>query len=143
MESKSPWSRRGLQIAIAVAACVPVSAGLAGAIWGLGLFGDTGAAALNADSNYRYLSGLLLGIGIAFWSTIPRIECETKTFRALAFPVVIGGFARLAALLSYGFGNWRTVIVFALAMELLVTPGLVLWQASVGASHRRPDAMGR
>ena len=64
--------KRLLQFAVAVAGLVPVSAGMAGGLKGTLLLGDVGDAAL--DSHLRFLSGLLLAIGVAFWSTIPDIE---------------------------------------------------------------------
>jgi hypothetical protein len=35
---------------------------------------------ISSDSHLRYLSGLLLGIGLCFWSTVPRIEAKTARF---------------------------------------------------------------
>ena len=64
--------RRHLQIAVAQAGCVPVAAGLAGVLNGPGMAGSATVSA-SLDSHFSYLSGLLLGIGLAFWSAIPRI----------------------------------------------------------------------
>jgi Domain of unknown function (DUF4345) len=125
--------RRSLQIAVGLAGIVPVSAGLAGVIGGLGWVGiDVGApgdAHTALDSHYRYLSGLLLGIGISFWCMIPTIETSTGPARLLTVVVVAGGVARLMALMLGGAVS--VMIVFALAMELIVTPGLCWWQARV------------
>ena len=57
--------RRLLQVAVALAGLVPVSAGALGAVDRLGL---------HAGSHGRYLSGLLLAIGLIFWWTVPAIE---------------------------------------------------------------------
>jgi hypothetical protein len=65
--------RRLLQIAVAAGGLVPVSAGLLGVVFGTGMVPD-GAGGVSLDSHVRYLSGLLLAIGIGFWSTIPWIE---------------------------------------------------------------------
>jgi hypothetical protein len=105
---------------VALAACVPVAGGLSGVIAG------AGAESAGFDSHYRYLSGLLVGIGLAFWSTIPRIErCGTQ-FRTLTLIVVAGGLARLYAVAERGDPG---LMRMALAMELIVTPALCLWQA--------------
>ena len=121
-------SRRALQVAIAIAGCVPVAAGLAGALEGTAMVGLQ-APPLPLDSHYRYLSGLLLGIGLAFWTMIPRIERHGAAVRMLTAIVVVGGLARLFGALADGFpsGPMR----WALAMELVVTPLLCLWQARV------------
>ena len=124
---KPATERRLLQLAVAVAGLVPVTAGLDGALRGA-RFLDV-AADLPADSHVRYLSGLLLGIGLAFWASIPHIERHAARFRLLAVIVVIGGLARLLALT--GAGAPDRVMLFALIMELAVTPALCLWQQRV------------
>jgi hypothetical protein len=119
---------RYLQIAIAMAALVPVCAGLAGVLGGLGLFGPD-APGVSLDSHFRYLSGLLFGIGLAFWFVVPTIATSTGPARLLTFIVVVGGLARLVSLLL--FGSLTMTVLLSLAMELVVTPGLCFWQARV------------
>ena len=115
--------RRLLQAAIAIAGIVPVGGGL----WGvLGHMSTQGAL---STSNARYLSGLLLGIGLTFWIAIPTIERRGTVVRALAAIVVIGGLARLAgALLVTGF---PPAVSLPLVMELGVTPLIALWRERV------------
>ena len=125
--------RRGLQITIAAAALVPVYGGLAGVVLGASAFGPWPGGA--ADSHMRYLSGLLLAIGLLFWSTIPTIERRTTMIRTLTFIVVAGGLARLAGAV---FVHDPGKMGWALIMELAVTPGLCLWQARL-ASRTEPD----
>jgi hypothetical protein len=122
-------SRRGLQIAIALFGLVPVLGGLAGVVLGGGMASPT-AVALGLDSHVRYLSGLLLGIGLVFYSLIPTIEREGRMFRALTLIVVIGGLARLAGL---RLGLPPLPMRLALVMELVVTPLLCLWQSRLSA----------
>ena len=101
-----------------------MGAGLAGVIDPAALL--EAATPADGDSHWRYLSGLLLAIGLAFWSTIPRIERRGRRFRLLTAIVVLGGLARLFGLLA---GPLPSLAMFgALAMELLVTPGLAVWQ---------------
>ncbi|MEZ0170256.1 hypothetical protein [Microvirga sp. TS319] len=38
---------------------------------------------ISAESHFRFLSDLLLGIGLCFWSTLPPIEDKTRRFRLL------------------------------------------------------------
>ena len=122
----SPFERRALQVAVAIAGIVPVAAGLAGVILGPALAGGGGPVPL--DSHFRYLSGLLLGIGLVFWLQIPRIE-RSPLFRWLAIIVFIGGLSRLYSLLSVGWPD--APMRFGLAMELGVTPLLALWRERV------------
>ncbi|MCR9122439.1 MAG: DUF4345 domain-containing protein [Phyllobacteriaceae bacterium] len=118
--------RSVFRLAVFVLAFVPVSAGLAGALLGAGLPGlEASAGAVNLDSHMRYLSGLLLGIGLAFWSTVARPAIRLDRFRLLAVIVIIGGVARLLSVLLAG---WPAAPhVAALAMELAVTPALLAW----------------
>ncbi len=60
--------RRLLQVCIALAALVAVAAGIAGVFWGAAGLGEQAPSAL--DSHFRYLSGVLAAIGVAYWSTI-------------------------------------------------------------------------
>src|ERR687898_871179 len=116
--------RRYLQRTVAVLALIPVSVGLFGVLFGPALTGDR--VSVSADSHFRYLSGLLLGIGLVYWSTVPAIEEKTGRFRLLAGLVVIGGLARLIGLLLTGIPS--LYMLGGLAMELVVTPILVLLQ---------------
>ncbi len=119
--------RRALQVCVAIGALVPISAGLAGVILGP-RFVET-AASISADSHFRYLSGLLLAIGLAYWSTIPAVEAKTTEVRLLTVIVFVGGIGRLLGLVTMGVPSGG--MIFGLVMELAVTPALCLWQARV------------
>lgn len=117
-----PTEKLRLQIAVAVAAGVPVGVGLWGVLSGIG------APGAFADSQYRYLSGLLVGVGFAFWAMVPTLEKRRWTFRMLGAIVALGGMARLGT--AFASGGSQAVWA-ALAMELVVTPILVLWREKV------------
>jgi hypothetical protein len=117
-------SRRLLQAVVAVGGLVPVGGGLAGVVLGAGLTGDQVSSDL--DSHVRYLSGLLLAIGLGFWSTIPNIEARRGRFLLLTLLVVTGGLGRLYGVLVHGLPS--APMLAALAMELAVTPALCVWQ---------------
>ena len=119
--------RRYLQRTVALLALVPVAAGLFGAMFGPALTGDR--VSVSADSHFRYLSGLLFGIGILFWSTVPGIEEKTGRFRLLALLVFIGGLGRLTGLLLTDLPS--LYMLSGLALELVVTPLVALWQTRV------------
>ena len=70
-----------LQIFVALGGIIPVAAGAAGIFFGPDFVDAT--VGMAADSHFRYLSGLLLGLGLGFWSTIPRIEANGTRFRLL------------------------------------------------------------
>ena len=124
--------RRLLQLTILLAGFVPVLAGLWGAAGGLHL-ADAAAA-----SQGRYLSGLLIGVGLCFWGCVPTIERRGAEIRMLALIVVVGGLARLAGVLVTGAAPLS--VVLPLVMELGVTPLVALWRERVERRLRAPGA---
>jgi hypothetical protein len=120
--------RRALQAAIAIAALLPVIAGAAGAL-------EPRLLALGNDTHAAYLSGLLLGIGLAYWSLIPAIERQGRSFALLSAIVILGGLARL---FLARLDDWRLAVTLPLAMELGVVPALWLWQRRVARSFFLP-----
>jgi hypothetical protein len=109
-----------LQAAVALAATLPVVASTWDVVHGLQ---SADAWAINHE---RYLSGLLLAIGLGFWSTIRHIEAKTARFRLLTSIVVIGGLCRLLGVI---LGDPATpAVLVSLVMELGVTPALCFWQ---------------
>jgi hypothetical protein len=121
--------RHVLQVVVAFGSLVPICAGGAGMLLGPRILGPTVAGASDLDSHFRYLSGLLFAIGLGFVSTIPRIETHGDRFRLLTGIVVVGGIGRLVSL--YAIGPPSLVMTAALVMELIVTPGLAVWQYRV------------
>jgi hypothetical protein len=121
--------RRILQIAVAIGSLVPIGAGATGILLGPRMLGSGMAGSGDLDSHFRYLSGLLLGIGVGYVSTIPQIETHRSRFRLLTAIVVLGGVGRLLGLLT--IGRPSPVMMAALVMELVVTPALALWQGRV------------
>lgn len=124
--------RRFLQIAVAVAGLVPLTAGALGALRPELLLGGPA----HALTHGAYLSGLLLGLGLAFWSLIPTIERQGRVFGLLTGMVVLGGLAR--AFTAARLGIWNLPVALPLVMELGVTPALWLWQRRV-SSLLRPE----
>jgi hypothetical protein len=117
-----------LQATIALGGFVPVGSGLLGAILGESMTAEM-AFAPSLDSHIRYLSGLLLGIGLAFWDTIPHVERHTTRIRLLTGIVVLGGIIRLIGIVAVGRPG--APMLFAVGMELVVTPLICLWQTRV------------
>jgi len=120
--------RRLLQAAVGLAALVPLAIGTLGLVEGPGMLRGIGVdAPTDLDSHFRYLSGLLAGIGLGFASCIPAIERSGARFRLLGLIVVLGGLGRLASLIAAGTPGEGHL--FGLGMELGIVPLLMLWQA--------------
>ena len=131
--------RRMLQMAVAIACLVPFGAGLGGIVQGPEFVkGVSDPIPTDLDSHFRYLSGLLFGLGLGFAACIPRIETRGLLFRGLAVAVAVGGLARFLSLLGVGAPSGGHL--FGLAMELGIVPLLALWQARLA---KRFAAAGR
>jgi len=128
-------TRRTLQLAVLVAAAVPVGAGA----WGVVHTLDPPTSGL--ASHERYLSGLLLAVGLAFWTTVPDIGHKTARFRLLAALVVTGGLCRLAGMATGDMPTGPTIA--ALCMELVVTPLLCVWQGNRRALPSNTPTVGK
>lgn len=120
-----------LQACIAIAACVPVAAGSAGVLMGAGMVPHAVRTAA-LDSHVAYLSGLLLAIGLGFWSAVPQVERRLDRIRLLTGLVVLGGLARALVLARDGWPG--PYMAAALVMELGVTPLICLWAMRVAGS---------
>ena len=107
-------------------------------LWGPTLTG--GPLVGFGDSQFRYLSGVLVGVGAAYWMVVPSIEREGPRLFMLTLIVVVGGFSRASALLLGGPAG--PAAYAALVMELIVAPGVYLWQTRIAqlASMDAPAA---
>ncbi|MDT9600094.1 DUF4345 domain-containing protein [Sphingosinicella rhizophila] len=129
------FERRLLQLAILLASIVPLGMGTASIVAGATVIrGVRAPVPIDLDSHFRYLSGLLLGIGIAFLCALPRVERAGIVFRALGLVIVAGGLARSVSLLQYGPPGPGHL--FGLGMELVVVPLIVIWQARIQRRYR-------
>jgi uncharacterized protein DUF4345 len=124
--------RRLLQVAIALLALIPIGAGLAG-VWSGPAMLRVANADVAADSHFRYLSGLLLAIGLCFWRLVPIVERAGTAARLLTLVVFIGGLGRLVSLLTLGLPS--PAMLGGLGMELVVAPLLCLWQMRIARAY--------
>ncbi len=91
------------------------------------------AATPTSATHGAYLSGLLAGLGLAFWAQIPAIETRGRILGLLTAIVVLGGLARLYA--ASRLGAWTPSVTLPLLMELGVTPALYAWQRRVAKAR--------
>ena len=124
-------SKRKLQVATAILAAVPVLTGLLAMT---GLDDPLYASAhlprdATLDSNLRFYAGVWLGLGLAAFWLLPRIERETTLFRALWLMIFVGGLGRLTSLLLAGM-PFPPFIGFTV-LEVAGAPLFVWWQQRV------------
>jgi uncharacterized protein DUF4345 len=124
--------RRLLQIAIFIAGLVPILMGLAGVVWGVRFLSIDDNPAM--DGAVRFLSGVLLAVGVQYWISIPHIEKHETQFAVLTFILVFGSLARLTSLFFGGVPSFGTVFVALVA--LVYVPLLWLWQRRLADTHK-------
>ena len=119
--------KRLLQIALVAAAAFSLFFGTLSVIRGVAVLLPSDVANVaNLDSHFRYLSGIFLGVVVALVSCAPGIEHKSARFRLLGGLVVCGGLARLLGVLANGAPGTGHLI--GLALELVATPALLVWQ---------------
>ena len=128
--------KRLLQIAIALAGLIAVAEGMVGGLHGTLMLGDWGDATL--DSHFRYLSGLVLAVGVAYWSIVPNIERQAERLSLVTLIVVTGGFFRALGLLADGSPGLMMRV--ALVGELVGAPLLYLWQRRIARASTKLGA---
>jgi len=126
--------RRALQAVVAIACLVPLSIGGISVVRGPGWLGHAPSIPTDLDSQFRYVSGIFLGLGLAFVTCVPAIERKGARFRLLGALVIAGGMARALSWAMVGAPS--TGHRLGLAMELGVVPLLMLWQARVARRRR-------
>lgn len=119
-------SPRLFRIIVAILALIPISAGGAGVMYGLSFPGFVVVTA-NADaaSHFRFLSGIFLAMGLAYWTVAIDLGNWLSRFQLLAALTIAGGVARGASLFADGAPSVGHLL--GLGMELLVVPAMLLW----------------
>jgi hypothetical protein len=125
--------RKLLQIVFAFAGLVLVGFGLAGVFFGANFLDLSGNAVM--DSYIRFLKGMLLAIGLVYWSAIPDIERHGERIALVTFILVLGAVPRLMAVIGHGVPTIG--IIVSLVGELIVAPLLWLWQRHVARAALR------
>lgn len=125
--------RKLLQVALALAGLVLVGFGFAGVFFGANFMDLTGNVVM--DSYLRFLKGMLLAIGLVYWSAIPGIERHGERIALITFILVLGAVPRLMAVIAHGVPTIG--IMISLVGELIVAPLLWLWQRHVAGVAQR------
>jgi hypothetical protein len=125
--------RKCLQIAFALAGLMLVGFGLVGVFFGADFADLSGNVVM--DSYFRFLKGMLLAIGLIYWSSIPDIERHGERISLLTFILVLGAVPRLLAVIGHGVPTIG--ILIGLAGELIFAPLLWLWQRHVAEVAQR------
>lgn len=128
--------RRLFQIIVLIAAIVPIAAGAAGVLIGPAMLHAVSSTSSDLESHFRYLSGLLLGIGVAFVVCAMDLDRRAGLYRALSLIVVLGGLGRLLGALEIGSPTGANRLAFV--MELVVVPILLLWFRRI-ERRRKPN----
>ena len=129
---------RLFQIVVVVASVVPIAAGISGVLHGPAMIHAFHTVNADLDSHFSYLSGLLLGIGVAFLFCIAAVRDRATSFRLLGLIVVTGGIARLIAASRLGWPS--SGHQFAYFMELVVVPALLVWHRRIVRLARSQDS---
>ena len=119
--------RKLLQIALALAGLLTGGFGLAGIFFGASFTPFSGDVMM--DSYIRFLKGMLLAIGLIYWSAIPQIERHSERISLVTFILVLGAVPRLMAVIGHGVPTIG--ITVGVAGALIAAPLLWLWQRRV------------
>ncbi len=125
--------RRALQATLGVLGFIPFAYGLAGMLVGpRSIPGNDIAVDASFDSEWRFVHAFWFAAAPAIWSSVPRVEQDPPALRAVMATVVLGGVARVRSWRAAG--RPRPVFVGGIVLELVVVPGLRLWQQRVIAA---------
>jgi hypothetical protein len=122
-----------LQIAVTVAGLAGVSLGLTGVVFGT-LYADLSGDVV-MDSYVRFLKGMLLAIGLIYWSCIPQIDRCGDRMSLVTFILVFGTLSRLMSVIGHGVPT--VGIMSNLIAGLIFVPLLWFWQRHVARVAQR------
>jgi hypothetical protein len=125
--------RKLLQIAVAVAGLAGVSLGLAGVLFGT-MYADLSSDVM-LDSYIRFLKGVLLAIGLIYWSCVSQIERRGDRIALVTFILVFGTLSRLLSVIGHGVPT--VGILGNLIAGLIFVPLLWLWHRHVARVAQR------
>jgi len=92
--------RKLLQIAVAIAGLTGVALGLTGVLFGT-LHADLSGDVV-LDSYVRFAKGVLLAMGLIYWSCLAQIERRGDRISLVTFILVFGSLSRLVSAIGHG-----------------------------------------
>jgi hypothetical protein len=107
--------------------------GLTGVLFGT-LYADLSGDAV-LDSYVRFGKGVLLAIGLVYWSCIPRVELCGDRISLVTFILALGTLSRLFSAVGHGVPTLG--IVANLIAGLILVPLLWLWQRRIAGMAQR------
>ncbi|HEY9090955.1 DUF4345 domain-containing protein [Parasphingorhabdus sp.] len=117
------------RIAIIIFAFIPLYFGITGTISGAAQLAGGEPAASAVDNQFRYLSGIYIGLAIMLFYAAGDVIARGQIFRLAMLAVFIGGLGRLVSYLTIGGAElWQTG---GMVTELLAPPLFLIWQAYV------------
>jgi hypothetical protein len=126
-------SRRALQATLAALGTVATTTGAVALARGTHAVLDPPAAHPNVDSEHRWFAVWWTALGPVLWTIAKDPEEHERAVRAIAATAFAGGLARrLAARQS---GEPHPLYRALTAVELVLPPVLVAWQARVRAAR--------
>jgi hypothetical protein len=121
--------RRLFRGVVLIASIVPIAAGATGVLVGPRMLHGVGSTSADLESHFRYLSALLLGIGLSFVACVADLDRRAGIYRVLSLIVMMGGLGRLIAACERGTPTSANRLAFV--MELVVVPLLFRWLARI------------
>jgi Domain of unknown function (DUF4345) len=125
--------RKLLQAAVAMAGLVGVILGLTGVLFGTMHTDLSGDVVL--DGYVRFGKGVLLALGLVYWSCIPQIERHGERISLVTLILVCGMLSRLLLVADHGVPTLG--IVSNLIAGLIGVPLVWLWQRHVAGQFQR------
>ena len=107
--------------------------GLTGVLFGT-MYADLSGDVV-MDSYVRFLKGMLLAIGLIYWSCVPQVERRGDRIALLTLILVVGSLSRLFSVAGHGVPTLG--IVLNLTAGLILVPLLWLWQRHVAGVTQR------
>ncbi|MCB9752176.1 MAG: DUF4345 domain-containing protein [Myxococcales bacterium] len=127
--------RTALQIFLAILSLIPLAGLVIGFTDGTDFFMPDGVHAPSSlDNQFRYLSGVYVGVTMGLWYTIPAVERRLAAMRLIGAAVMLGGVGRLLSMRSHGVPEDPSMVV-GVILELGVVPLLLLWQSRIARQY--------
>ena len=123
-DAREASHRAVLIVLLTVVGAIAVVGGGVGMVLGAVTGPEEQHVAVSTSSEYRFLSGVWLVLGLTLWWSLVRPAYRSTITRVVLIAAIGGGIGRLVSLLVEG---WPGPFAAALAIELLALPVLLVW----------------